>query len=497
MEFNYGSPDLLMKNISFIGKSRATIYRVKNKENAHSTYAANLPTVKNHFEMNLSFGEEIEAINGPENVEENENNLERRSQENININKRQQLENCCVILDEMLNRQCRNKSSPLASLTPFDVRRYQSVHMYIGAILDGKPKIKAAEDIAITLWKNYKSYIPRAIPNWTKTFIRDGKLPEFRQGQHSKRKSLLADEDIREKACAWLRSIKPKDRSPQSLQDKLEKEILLETLGERGSLSLATVKHHMNLWGFQWRKSGQQIYFDGHERADVVEYRKAWAKRMVNYRKSMVEYEGEEMDEKIAPRLREREKKIVWVTHDECTFYSNDGRENFWLEANESIIKKKGQGASIMVSDFLCPCHGPLRLPKEKAESLGLPENARCIILPGINRQGFWKSEDMVKQLRNKAIPIFKALHPNSVALFTFDQSTNHNAYHRDALVVNRMTLNSKEEKEYNFKDGWYLHGTERIEQSMYEMRNDKKWFKGIKQVSNTSKAPSFNCSFS
>lgn len=68
-----------------------------------------------------------------------------------------------------------------------------------------------------------------------------------------------------------------------------------------------------------------------------------------------------------------------------------------------------------MVSDFLCECHGPLQLPKETADQLRLPEKARVIIQPGKNKDGWWKSTDMVKQLKEKALPIFEALHPGCI----------------------------------------------------------------------------------
>src|SRR5207237_7375024 len=153
---------------------------------------------------------------------------------------------------------------------------------------------------------------------------------------------------------------------------------------------------------------------------DVVLYRQEWAKQMLEYRRKMETYEGDEM-EKVNPptELNEGEKKLVLVTHDECTFYSNDVKKTMWLKKGESVIRKKGQGGSLMVSDFLCPCHGPLRLPAERAAELQLPEEAREIIEPGKSRDGWWKSDNMVKQLEERAIPIFNALHPGCVGKFS------------------------------------------------------------------------------
>ncbi|CAG8855513.1 24430_t:CDS:2, partial [Gigaspora margarita] len=158
-------------------------------------------------------------------------------------------------------------------------------------------------------------------------------LSSHQQGKHSKRLSLLSDEDISLAAHTWLRSISPKDRSPLSLKKELEATIFSKLLGV-------------------------PVYFDGHEREDVQEYRKSWASRIINYRKKMDQYCGDEMEIVILPELLEIwDSRHVMVTHDEVYFYTNDDMSYVWLKDSESVIKKKGQGGSIMVSDFLCPCH--------------------------------------------------------------------------------------------------------------------------------------------
>ena len=98
----------------------------------------------------------------------------------------------------------------------------------------------------------------------------------------------------------------------------------------------------------------QQIYYDGHERPDVVKYREAWTRRMLQYAKRRETWEGEEMEIVIPPTcLEPGMKKHVIVTHDECIFYSNDSQQSMWLQEGESVLKKKGNGGSIMVSKFL------------------------------------------------------------------------------------------------------------------------------------------------
>ena len=44
----------------------------------------------------------------------------------------------------------------------------------------------------------------------------------------------------------------------------------------------------------------------------------------------------------------------------------------------------------------------------------------------------------MREQLENEFIPLFKAPHPDLIAVFLFDQSSNHNAFAPDALVAKK-----------------------------------------------------------
>ena len=48
----------------------------------------------------------------------------------------------------------------------------------------------------------------------------------------------------------------------------------------------------------------------------------------------MSKYEGEFMD-RICPDLSEGEKERVLVVHDECIFYSNDGKRGLWTRNGE------------------------------------------------------------------------------------------------------------------------------------------------------------------
>jgi hypothetical protein len=117
----------------------------------------------------------------------------------------------------------------------------------------------------------------------------------------------------------------------------------------------------MNTIGYKYGMWKKGIFIDGHERADVVDYRKEFLFRMLSRFKFMQWWEGDDMQTALGQECAS-ENEIVWVSHDESIFYSNDDGGKGWGSEDHPDIHKKGNGRSIMVSDFICPCHGRLHL---------------------------------------------------------------------------------------------------------------------------------------
>ncbi|CAB4477291.1 unnamed protein product [Rhizophagus irregularis] len=207
-------------------------------------------------------------------------------------------------------------------------------------------------------------------------------------------------------------------------------------------IALTTATRWLNVLGYSFQQYRRGIYYDGHERDDVLQYRKEFLEKMFEHEKYMSKYEGESMD-RIHPNLPEGEKERILVVHDECIFYSNDGKRGLWTKDGEMPLRKKGNGRSIMVSEFLTEVDRRLRLQQTDIEKHPhVPEAARCYLKPGVNQDGYWTAEHLLEQIEYKAIPIFETLYPDCVAVFAFDNSSNHAAFSKDALVANRMNLN-------------------------------------------------------
>ena len=95
------------------------------------------------------------------------------------------------------------------------------------------------------------------------------------------------------------------------------------------------------------------VYQDGHEWDDVKAYRtNSFLPRLQMLQSRMMEWD---ISLNEIPKSYDTGKPVVFVTHDECTFNSNDGRKRIWIHKNHMPIRKKGRGQGLHVSDFLTP----------------------------------------------------------------------------------------------------------------------------------------------
>ncbi|KAG1853682.1 hypothetical protein F4604DRAFT_1933119 [Suillus subluteus] len=96
-----------------------------------------------------------------------------------------------------------------------------------------------------------------------------------------------------------------------------------------------------------------RVYMDGHEQEDVVKYRQeVYLPAMAKFEKRMVHFEGPELM-RVEPTLQPGERQIKPYYHDECCFHANDETKDAWLRPGEQLLRKKGRGRLIHVSDFV------------------------------------------------------------------------------------------------------------------------------------------------
>ena len=98
--------------------------------------------------------------------------------------------------------------------------------------------------------------------------------------------------------------------------------------------------------GFSQKNHHKGVYFDGHERDDVVEYRRTFVEALKKVDDRCI-YEGHD------PRLQIGQKPLIMIHHDESTFYANADQSFYWSDGTTVVLKQKSLGQSIMVSDFI------------------------------------------------------------------------------------------------------------------------------------------------
>jgi hypothetical protein len=180
------------------------------------------------------------------------------------------------------------------------------------------------------------------------------------------------------------------------------------------------------------RVSNRQ-FVDGHEREDVVTYRKQvflpkWKKimmRMAVWDKDLKEH-----------LPSGKEKRIIAWFHDESVFYAHDRRKTGWYHKDASAKPyAKGEGASLMVADFVSADFGWLASPDGK-------KSARRLFKPGKNRDGYFTNEDIITQA-DDAINILTECYAEYDHVLIYDNATTHLKRAEDALSARKMPKNT------------------------------------------------------
>jgi len=295
---------------------------------------------------------------------------------------------------EQLDEDCDVGKSMADNLriTAYEYTRLLFVRQYLTALSEGKGKMEASQTLSTSFKKG--PYLATKIREWSEEYLANGFLESHRQGCHAKVASIV-DEDVRSECLVWLRSQISESRGPVSLKKFLETKVMPKLtsskVAKKTKISERTCSRYLHEWGFSFSAHTKNVYMDGHEREDVVEYRNVWVPRMLEFEKRMQLFEGEEMGQVQEPLLEPEERRMVQITHDECAFHAHDGKKSLWLQDEEQVLRKKGEGRALMVSGFVCPCHGLV-----DAEYLSV----------GKNHEGYWLSGNMVEHVMSYVLEV-------------------------------------------------------------------------------------------
>jgi hypothetical protein len=209
----------------------------------------------------------------------------------------------------------------------------------------------------------------RSIRLWALSFLQTRDLPHPKYS--GTRSTVLQDEDVSHQIQTELAektergSIKASDLVDVISSLKIQDHLKLVGI-DRPFISERTAHRWLGTLGWRYGRQKNGMYIDGHEREDVVQYRTAFVQRFKQYERRFHLWDdnGEELPPPRGFHVPEAAGRfrLVLVTHDESTFFQNDQRKVGWdREGSSKAPKPKGDGQSIMVSDFLTMDWGRLR----------------------------------------------------------------------------------------------------------------------------------------
>ncbi|KIJ44951.1 hypothetical protein M422DRAFT_251574 [Sphaerobolus stellatus SS14] len=208
---------------------------------------------------------------------------------------------------------------------------------------------------------NHGVYHARNLRSWILRYLTKRKLPTHRYG-HSQ--SLLEDEDLSQTIQLHLQAIAKSGyiRAEDIVDFLSTPQMQKQFPGKKLTISIHTARNWLHKLEWRYGKKKNGMYIDGHEREDVIAYRIEFLNCMKEYFTRMVIYDNE--GNAILPSAFAVPGgcfRLILVTHDESTFYANDRWKAKWTHKDDKAVPEpKGEGQSLMISDFLTPEWGRL-----------------------------------------------------------------------------------------------------------------------------------------
>jgi len=239
---------------------------------------------------------------------------------------------------------------------------------------------------------------------------------------------LLVNENLVNEISIYLLSL-GNDITATKLMDFLHRTDTKEKYGIEWDISHKTACWYLQALGYRYQSMPKGQYVDGHERDDVVAYQK---KVFLPKWKEIMDWMAV-WDKDLKEHLPSGEgKRVIAWFHDESVFYAHDRRRKGWYHKDASTKPyAKGEGASLMIADFISADFGWLTSSDGK-------KSARRLFKPGKNHNGYFSNEDIIGQA-DEAINILKEYYPEFDHVLIYDNATMHLKRAEDALSARKM----------------------------------------------------------
>jgi hypothetical protein len=275
-------------------------------------------------------------------------------------------------------------------------------------------------------------------------------------------RSLLTHEPLRKSIEDWLSSDMKCAVTPRSFMEKVN------GLLAPYEINMDTARRWL-LKDFGWVMSRNRkgIYHDGHEREDVVRYRKEFLERMLDIERRMTKEKGI-----LPPDLSEGERPLIFYTHDESTFEGIDQPKYVYHPPNRPPLYKKSSRLPIMVSEFMSEVDGPIK-------------EVHKVLKYGTDRDDeYWTGAGFANQFKS-LVDYHKRTNPEYDAVVALDNAAIHSSFAADAPRACMMTLRNNGSSPYRANGlWWYDRNGERVEQSYtFEDRDGNDIPKGMRTI--------------
>jgi hypothetical protein len=153
-------------------------------------------------------------------------------------------------------------------------------------------------------------------------------------------------------------------------------------------ISLNSARCWLRKEGFKFISHQKGLYFDGHDRPDVVKYRQeVFLKTMEIHSDRIVQYVVGSVEKEVEKHPSNFvERRVVLCAHDEMTAQANDSHVKSWVFEDQHSLREKGADRGIHQSDVIC-------------STVGWLKNASQSLEYGKNYDGYWTGELFVKQV--------------------------------------------------------------------------------------------------
>ncbi len=274
----------------------------------------------------------------------------------------------------------------------------------------------------------------RTLRKWAQAFITDrSNLPEAPSPVG--KPSLLKNENLKKELIIHLREVGQYVQA-MDIVDFTAQLTIQTKFNLLRPISLSSAQDWMKELGYCWTKEPTGQFADGHERLDVVDYRRnVFLPRMAELDRNTRIWNDHGVEEINGDEPHPRNRRTVFWFHDESIFYANDQRKVYWVhKSDRPKLRPNGEGASIMVADFISTDYGWLRSRDGK-------ESAQILFRPGKNHEGYFTHQHVLNHI-TVAIDIVERDHPFDKHVFFLDNATTHNSLTPTSLSARHMTKN-------------------------------------------------------